>query len=108
MMLSRVTPSKVEVFAYVTLLIGFLSDHLSTGIALSKENIIESNPVALSLMQKGIWLQTDLFLILVSVIATFMSLRIVKNPLAKTILVFPFVVGLFRFVVTLWNVSLFI
>jgi hypothetical protein len=108
MMLSRVPPSKVEVFAYFTMVLGIFGDHLSTGIALSKEGFIEANSMALSLMQKGIWVQTDAFLILISISVTFTSLRIVKNPLARLILVFPFLIGLVRLVVTLWNVSLLI
>ncbi len=108
MMLSRVPPSKVEVFAYITLVLGIFGDHLSTGIALNKEGFIEANPMALNLMQSGIWVQTDAFLILISIAATFTSLRIVKNPLARIILVFPLMIGLVRLVVTFWNVSLLI
>ena len=107
-MLSRSTPSRFEVLAYVTLVLGVFSDQLSTSIAMSRENISEANPVALGLMQKGIWTSTDLFLILISIAVSFILLRIMKNPLAKTILVFPFVVGLLRFAVTIWNLSLLI
>jgi|GEM_PF-2944897 hypothetical protein len=108
MMLSRVPPSKVEVLAYITMVLGVFGDHLSTGIALSRQNLMETNQLALSLMQKGLWLQTDAFLILISIAVTFTSIRIVKNPSAKLILIFPFLIGLVRLAVTFWNVSLLI
>ena len=107
-MLSRTLPSRVEIFAYSTLILGILGDHLSTSIALSKENIIEANPMALSLMQQNLWIQTDIILIIVSIAATFTSLRIIKNPMARATLILPIVVGLLRLAVTFWNVSLII
>jgi preprotein translocase subunit Sec63 len=108
MMLSRSPPSRFELLAYVTLALGVFSDQLSTSIALSRENISETNPVALGLMQKGIWTLTDVFLILTSIAVSFILLRIMKSPMARTILVFPFMVGLLRFAVTIWNLSLLI
>jgi hypothetical protein len=108
MMLPRIPTSKFEVFAYFTMILGVLGDHISTSIALSRENYIETNPVALNLMQNGIWVQFDAFLIITSVIATFMLLRTVKNPLVRLVTIFPFIIGLLRLVVTIWNVSLLI
>jgi hypothetical protein len=108
MMLSRSPPSRFEVIAYLTLVLGVFGDQLSTSIALSRQNIFEANPVALGLMQKGIWSLTDVFLILTSIMASFILIRIMKNPMTRTILVFPFIIGLLRFAIALWNLHLII
>ena len=108
MMLPRIPASRFEVLAYFTMILGVLGDHISTSIALSRENYVEANPVALNLMQNGTWIQFDAFLIITSVVATFMLLRTVRNPLIRTVTIFPFIIGLLRLVVTIWNVSLLI
>ena len=108
MMLSKVSTSRFEIIAYLTMILGVFGDHISTGIALSRENFFEANPFALNMMQQGIWTQVDAYLFIVSVAATFLILRAGKNPLTKNILIFPFVVGLLRLVVAFWNVSLLI
>ena len=108
MMLSRTLPSRVEAFAYSTLIIGILGDHLSTSIALSRGYVMEANPMALGLMQQNLCVLTDILLIIVSIAATFISLRIMKNPMARATLILPIVVGLLRLAVTFWNVSLII
>ena len=107
-MLSRTPPSRFEIGAYLILIAGVAGDHFSTGLALARENIYESNPVALILMQKGLWVPTDLALILISVGATYIFLRVLKKPIAKYMLIYPALAGLIRLVVTMWNFSLLI
>ena len=107
-MLSRAPPSRFEVLAYSTLILGILGDHISTSIALSRENLVEANPIAFNLMQQGLWVQTDLILIIISIAAAFISLRIFNNPLSRITLIFPLVCGLLRLAVTFWNISLII
>ena len=98
--------SKFEVGAYILLIIGALGDHLSTNFALARDNIKEANPFALSLMEKDMWVQTDLIMIIVSVITTYLIIRTIKNPFAKYMLIYPSFAGLFRLAVTIWNISL--
>jgi hypothetical protein len=107
-MLSKTPPSRFEIGAYLILVAGVAGDHLSTGLALARENIYESNPMALMLMQKGLWVPTDVALILISVGATYVFLRILKKPIAKYMLIYPALAGLIRLVVTMWNFSLLI
>jgi hypothetical protein len=108
MMLSRTSLSRVELLAYSTLIIGIIGDHLSTSIALGIGNVREANPMASGLMQQNLWIQTDLVLIIISIAATFTTLRIVKNPMARATLILPIMVGLLRLVVKFFNVYIII
>lgn len=107
-MLSRTPLSRFEVGAYLMLVVGVVGDHLSTGFALTRGNIREANPFALSLMEKGLWAPTDLAIIFVSIAAIYLLLRAIKNPVAKYMLVYPSIAGVIRLAVAVWNVSLII
>ncbi len=107
-MLARTLPGKYEVAAYFTLVLGVLGDHVSTGVALAKQNVKEANPMALSLIQRGLWNWADLALILVSIFATYLILRAVRNPFSRVMLLFPAMAGVVRLVVTFWNLTLLI
>ncbi len=100
--------SRFEVGAYLILVAGVAGDHISTGLALTRENIYETNSFALSLMQKGLWGSTDVALILLSVGASYIFLRALNKPFAKYILIYPALAGLIRLAVTFWNFSLLI
>jgi len=108
MMLSRAPLTRAEVFAYAMLVLGILGDHLSTSFALRRGNMMEANPMAYTLMQQGLWVQTDIFLIVLSIAATFTSLRVMKSPMVRITLFLPFLVGFIRLAVTFWNFSLII
>jgi hypothetical protein len=97
---------RVEAFAYAIMILGVVGDHISTSVALSRDYIRESNPIALSLMDNGIWIQTDIILIVVSIFAVFALQRVIKNPSSRMILIIPVICGLVRLGVTFWNVSL--
>ncbi len=106
--MSKTPPSRFELGAYLILVAGVAGDHISTGLALARENIYETNPFALALMQNGLWGMTDIALILLSVGASYMFLRVLNKPFAKYILIYPALAGLIRLAVTLWNFSLII
>ncbi len=105
-MLSGNYLKNIEIFSYITLIFGVLGDHISTTLALNRENIREANPMALHLMQQGIWIQADVLLVLVSILTTYLIIRSLKNPMAKLILALPSTAGICRLAVTLWNFSL--
>ena len=106
MMLSGAQPLKIELSAYITLILGILGDHFSTKIGLNKECVIEVNPMAFNLMQQGIWVQTDILLIIINIVVIFISLRIMNNRISRMTLLLPFLIGLFRLSVAIWNISL--
>jgi len=68
----------------------------------------EANPVVLGIIQQGLWNWVDLSLVLVSIIASFLVLRIVRNPLSRAMLLLPTAIGLVRLVLTIWNVALIV
>ena len=108
MMLSSAQTFKIELSAYSTLILGVLGDHLSTSIGLKKECAIEANPMAFNLIQQGLWAQTDALLIVINIIAIFISLRIMNKQISKMTLLIPFLIGSFKLAVTIWNLSLMI
>jgi hypothetical protein len=97
---------KAEALAYAIMILGVAGDHISTSIGLSRDYIRESNPMALSLMNNSIWIQTDIVLIVVSILAVFTLVRVVKSPSSRMVLVIPVLCGLVRLGVTFWNLSL--
>jgi hypothetical protein len=97
---------RVEVLAYAILILGVVGDHISTTIGLSRDYVRESNPIALGLMDNGIWIQTDIILIVVGILSVFTLLRIVKNSSSRIFLFFPVICGLVRLGVTFWNLSI--
>ena len=107
-MFSATPLSRFEIGAYLFLVAGVAGDHLSTGLALARPNIYETNPVALSLMQSGLWVPTDVALILVSVLATYVFMRVMNKPIARYIMVYPALAGAIRLAVTVWNFSLLV
>ncbi len=107
-MFSNTPLSRFEVGAYLMLVAGVVGDHLSTGLALARPNIYETNPVALNLMQRSLWVPTDVALILVSILATYVLMRVMNKPVAKYVMVYPALAGAIRLAVTFWNFSLII
>jgi hypothetical protein len=107
--MASLTPvTRFEVGAYLLLVAGVVGDHFSTGLALARANVYETNPIALSLMKSGLWLPTDVALILMSVVASYIFLRVLKKPLANYVLIYPALAGAIRLVVTVWNLSLLV
>ena len=97
---------RVEAFAYAIMILGIVGDHISTSVGLSKASIQESNQIALTLMGNGVWIQTDIILIVVSILAVFTLQRVVKSPSSRIILLIPIICGLVRLGVAFWNASL--
>lgn len=97
---------RVEAFAYAIMILGVVGDHISTSIGLSRDYIRESNPMAIGLMNNSIWIQTDIILIVVSILAVFTLTRVIKSPSSKMILLIPVICGLVRLGVTFWNLSI--
>lgn len=97
---------RVEAFAYAIMILGVVGDHISTSVGLSRDYIRESNPMALGLMGNGIWIHTDIILMVVSILAVFTLTRVIKNPSSRMILIIPVICGLVRLGVTFWNLSI--
>ncbi len=107
-MFHKVEVSRIEIGAYLTLIAGVLGDQLSTTYALTQRNIFETNPFALTLMNYGLWSTSNFLLILISISATFISLRVLQQPTAKYLVLLPAFAGAVRIAVTFWNLHLII
>ncbi len=105
-MFHKVDLTRLEMGAYLLLVAGVLGDHISTNYALSRINVYETNPIALTLITNGLWATSNLFLIIVSIAITFISLRVLQHPSAKYLMFFPALAGVIRLAVTIWNVHL--
>jgi hypothetical protein len=105
-MFSRTPLVKFEVSAYLLLVAGVVGDHLSTAVGLNRENVYESNPFAAILMKNGLWVTTDIALIVITVAMTYCLLRMKENPIAKYMLIYPSLAGLIRLGVMFSNISL--
>ncbi len=98
----------LELFSYLVLVAGTLSDHISTVIALTRPYIYESNPFTVQLMQRGLWLPVDIVLILVGVGIPYLLIRYTNKESFKALLAYPLVHGLVRLGACIWNFSLII
>jgi hypothetical protein len=90
------------------LVVGTVGDHVSTMIALSHPYIYEANPLTLILMEKGLWLPLDMFLIVLGITIPYLLIRLKGKKHLRTLLTYPLTHGLVRLGVCFWNFSLII
>lgn len=96
----------LEIISYLTLIIGVISDHISTLIAIQRPNIYESNPITVILMDMGLWLPVDIALIAIGIAVPYILIRKTKREEFRALLAYPLVHGLIRFAACIWNFSL--
>ena len=95
--------ARLGLIAYPLTVLGMAVDQLSTTIGLQQPNITETNPVALFLMDAGLWLPVDLALTLLSVVMAELLGR--KRGLWQ-VTAFPLFYGVLRLLFGIHNVSL--
>lgn len=98
----------LEVFSYLTLVMGTLGDHISTVIALTRPHIYESNPYTVMLMERGLWLPVDIFLIALGIAIPYFLIRLTKRRFFRALLAYPLLHGLMRLGACFWNFSLIV
>jgi len=64
-----------ELEAYMRAIVGVVADQLTTRLVLSKPNIYEANPNTIRLMERGLWLQFDVTLLVASIIVSAVIMR---------------------------------
>lgn len=96
----------LEIISYLTLIVGVISDHISTLIAIQRPNIYESNPITVILMDMGLWLPVDIALIAIGIAVPYILIRKTKREEFRALLAYPLVHGLIRFAACIWNFSL--
>lgn len=91
--------------AFFTLTMGALGDWLSTKIGLFL-GFNEGNQIAASLMNNGTWLQVDLVLVILCFTIPFLVSRFSDEKAPQSLYWFPFVAGLLKLGVSIWNLSI--
>ena len=98
---------KTEITAYSLLLVGVGIDQLSTRLGISRYNLIESNALARTFMDFGIWGYMDLLVCLTLIGITYFSYRKIIDMKSNLVFLFPMISGIFRIIAGLMNISMF-
>ena len=98
---------KIELVAYLLLIVGALGDWASTRFGVSL-GLVEGNTVAASLMSGGRWMMTDFLVVAVCILVPYILNRIVRTRVAGYFVGFPLVAGVIKIGVSLWNLNLII
>jgi len=97
--------SVTELFSYVTVVFGVFLDHLTTMLGLSR-GLSESNVLAGYCLDAGIWFLLDAALVVGVVATCYAVARASDGRRGALVLVFPFILGAFRLVAGIWNLSI--
>lgn len=98
-------PGRIELLAYTTIIIGALGDWLTTTIGLTN-GLAEGNSIASNLMTAGLWIPADLLIVAVCILVPFIVNRLVQTRAANLFYAFPFLAGILKVGVSIWNVNL--
>ena len=98
----------LEKVSYLLATVGILGDHLSTRLGLTKPYAYESNTHTIWLMENGIWLPFDLFLLLITVGISFTIMRRWTYKGRWAVLAVPILLGSARLFSAIWNLHLYL
>ena len=99
----------IERMAYVSVVIGLFLDQLSTRLVIAHPYIYEGNKYVVMMMERGVWLLTDVVVVLGCIQIPYLFIRQMRDrlPYGRYIaLVIPMTVGLVRSMAATWNVCL--
>uniref|UniRef100_A0A6M3ME09 DUF5658 domain-containing protein n=1 Tax=viral metagenome TaxID=1070528 RepID=A0A6M3ME09_9ZZZZ len=99
---------KFEGGAYLVVVAGIVGDQLSTRLGLARPGIYETNPYAVMLMSKGLWLPVDILLLTLSIGIPAVLMRKWGFEGRWAVLSFPLVLGTLRLAAAVWNLHLFL
>ena len=101
----------IERMAYASVVIGLLLDQLSTRLVIAHPYIYEGNKYVVMMMERGVWLLTDVVVVLGCILIPYLFIRLVQNRLPYGrygALLLPMIVGFIRSMAATWNVCLFL
>ena len=95
--------NRVEYSSYFIYLLGIFLDHVTTKIGVSNPHLMEANAVTNFLMQRGLWLTTNLLIFLVTMLLISYVLK--KGDIGHSYLVLasPTICGLVRIFIGIHN-----
>jgi hypothetical protein len=99
---------RVEYSSYLIYFLGIFLDYVTTKIGVSNFHLIEANAVTIFLMQRGLWLTTNLLIFLVIMLSSSYVLK--KGDISQSYLVLasPTMCGLARILIGVHNFILII
>ena len=98
---------KIEWVSYLILIIGFTVDHITTKVGMANHKLYESNMIARTLIELGIWGYVDIVICAIFIYVTYQSYRLLLQREHNYMFYFPLVSGLLRIMVGIQNISLF-
>jgi uncharacterized membrane protein SirB2 len=104
---TNLTLSSSEIVAYITAILGMVSDQMSTRLGLMLPNVFESNPFVASLLSQGLWLPFDLLILITSIVLPLFFMRVTSFEDKNMILTFPLIFGVIRIFASVSNFLLF-
>ena len=93
-----------EGLAYILSICGIIMDQLSTRMGLSRPDIIELNPRAAYLMNLGIYLYFDMFIVFLIIILCYMMIKFWSFKNRWVILFLPLTFGILRLSTGILNI----
>ena len=98
---------KTEITSYSLLLLGVSIDQLSTKVGISRYGLRESNILARTFMDFGVWGYMDLMICVALIVVSYFSYRRILNMKSNIVFFFPLISGIFRIIVGLMNLATF-
>lgn len=98
--------NRIDSLTYLALLLGLTIDQITTFIGINYFNLYEANNIARSLMNIGIWSYVDILICLIFI--KLLQFIINRFKEGKILLIFPLLAGIFRILVGISNLLLFI
>jgi hypothetical protein len=96
----------IEACSYLALVIGVTFDHITTNLGITRFNLFEANYITKSLMDVGLWSYVDVLLCILFIVVTYISYRVILQKENNFMFIFPFISGLLRILISVWNISI--
>lgn len=91
------------ILSYAVSVLGFAVDQASTRIGLTISNVVETNQVALQLMNNGLWLYVDLAVVLLTILITRLVIERWSFRYRYAVALFPLTFGALKLVTGMLN-----
>ena len=99
---------RMEYSSYLIYILGIVLDYVTTKIGISHFHLVESNALTHFLIQRGLWLTTNLLMFLVTMLLTSLVLKNGDIKHSYLVLASPTMCGMVRIFVGIQNLILII
>ncbi len=91
-----------EIPSYILAIIGVTLDHFSTNLGLTR-GFSEANIFVTTLMDAGLWLFVDAFMVFAVLIVTYLIIHHTEERIRWIMIVFPLILGFCRMAIAVFN-----